>query len=320
MSINNNEISIRGAKSSDMEQLGRIMSSGYHSSYEGILDARYLKSITDSSAAEMMKAFWLNPGAEVLVAVRERIAGTAQDHSGDASPDEVLGFASGAPSAEVLGAFSLEKMFVREDAHGSGIDRDLVLAMGRLAAGQGYPQMTVDVYRGDDRAERFYNELGAKRAKEYYLTIEGFPVASKLLIWDDITVFTEDEEGFVTYDEFRDMVSETLDELPDGMFKDLSGGVIVDERAPVPDYAAGNDISTLGLYTAGPHGRQIIIYYGSFAKSFAHLSHDALLERIRETVRHEFRHHMEFLAGMHGRDTLEAEDKRQMKEYLNRKR
>ena len=41
-----------------------------------------------------------------------------------------------------------------------------------------------------------------------------------------------------------------------------------------------------------------------------------LKDRLRDVVRHEFRHHMENLGGVYGRDSLEYEDKVQLRQYL----
>lgn len=116
---------------------------------------------------------------------------------------------------------------------------------------------------------------------------------------------------------FKLYVADLLDELPAPFFHELSGGVIVQEGEKRSPYARGDDLYILGEYSVGSHGRQVILYYGSFRRLFPHLEGDALKDRLRETVRHEFRHHMEFLAGMHGSESLEAEDERQMRAYLD---
>jgi hypothetical protein len=41
-------------------------------------------------------------------------------------------------------------------------------------------------------------------------------------------------------------------------------------------------------------------------------------EQIAHTIKHEFRHHLENLAGIHGKDSLEAEDRKQYYEYINK--
>ena len=41
-------------------------------------------------------------------------------------------------------------------------------------------------------------------------------------------------------------------------------------------------------------------------------------KKIREVIRHEFRHHLEHLAGVHNSESLEAEDARELAEYKRR--
>ncbi|MBR4360421.1 MAG: hypothetical protein IKP32_07370 [Clostridia bacterium] len=118
--------------------------------------------------------------------------------------------------------------------------------------------------------------------------------------------------------EFRRIVSELLDELPEEFFRELSGGVIVSEAAVLPDYARGDDLYTLGQYQIFSGVRQIIIYKGSFDR--VHPDADAEQARaiLRGVLRHEFRHHLEFLSGIHDDSSLEAQDKREKRLYLLR--
>ena len=109
-----------------------------------------------------------------------------------------------------------------------------------------------------------------------------------------------------------------MDELPAEFFRDLSGGVIVSEAAVIPDYARGNDICTLGLYRIFSGVRQIIIYKGSFDRVYPNAGTEEAREILRGVLRHEFRHHLEYLGGIHGPSSLEAEDKREKRAYLAR--
>ena len=117
-------------------------------------------------------------------------------------------------------------------------------------------------------------------------------------------------------EEYREIVSELLDELPAAFFRDLSGGVIVSQAAPVPEYAHGNDLYTLGLYKVFSGVRQIILYKGSFDRVYPEADGSEARTILRGVLRHEFRHHMEYLAGIHGPSSLEAEDRREKRAYL----
>ncbi len=121
----------------------------------------------------------------------------------------------------------------------------------------------------------------------------------------------------ISIQEFRDIVSELLDEFPEEFFRNLSGGVLVSEAVVVPDYAQKNDLYTMGQYSICSGIRQIILFKGSFDR--VHPSADADEARVilRGILRHEFRHHLEFLGGIHNRSSLEAQDERDKQEYLH---
>lgn len=124
----------------------------------------------------------------------------------------------------------------------------------------------------------------------------------------------------LTTAEYKQIVSELLDELPEAFFRKLSGGVIVSEDFVIPDYAKGNDLYTMGLYRTYSGVRQIILYKGSFDRVYPNAGIEEAKTILRGVLRHEFRHHLEFLGGMHNSESLEAEDEREKLAYLDRHR
>ena len=117
-------------------------------------------------------------------------------------------------------------------------------------------------------------------------------------------------------EEYKKIVAELLDELPAAFFRELSGGVIVSEALVIPDYARGNDLYTLGQYQVYAGMRQIVMFKGSFDRLYPHADAAEARELLRDILRHEFRHHIEFLGGLHNSSTLEAEDARRKQAYL----
>ena len=61
----------------------------------------------------------------------------------------------------------------------------------------------------------------------------------------------------------------------------------------------------------------IHIYYGSFMRLYGTLDPGALKERVRKTVLHEFRHHLETMAGENG---LAVQDALELADYRRRRR
>ena len=122
----------------------------------------------------------------------------------------------------------------------------------------------------------------------------------------------------ISIEEYRNIISELMDELPKEFFRDLSGGVIVSEALVIPDYARADDLYTLGQYQVASGIRQIIMFKGSFDRAYPRADAARAKELLRGILRHEFRHHLEFLGGIHNRSSLEAQDEREKQAYLLR--
>lgn len=122
----------------------------------------------------------------------------------------------------------------------------------------------------------------------------------------------------ITTEEYRGIISDLLDELPEAFFRELTGGVILSEALVIPDYTRGNDIYTLGQYQVCYGLRQIVMFKGSFDRLYPQVDAEKAREILRGVLRHEFRHHIEFLGGIHNSASLEAEDERQKQAYLAR--
>ena len=122
----------------------------------------------------------------------------------------------------------------------------------------------------------------------------------------------------ISTEEYRAIVSELMDELPEAFFRKLTGGVIMSEAVVVPDYARGDDLYTLGQYQVYYGVRQIVMFKGSFDRLYPQVDVAEAREILRGVLRHEFRHHIEYLGGIHNASSLEAEDAQKKRAYLAR--
>jgi hypothetical protein len=118
--------------------------------------------------------------------------------------------------------------------------------------------------------------------------------------------------------EYKRIIEELLDELPEAFFRELSGGVIVSEARVIPDYARDGDLCTMGEYRVAYGMRQIVMYKGSFDRVYPRADAAQAKELLRGVLRHEFRHHLEHLGLVHNSSSLEAEDEREKQAYLSR--
>lgn len=131
---------------------------------------------------------------------------------------------------------------------------------------------------------------------------------------------TERQKGknkmMIDIDKFEQVLDDLAAELPDCFFERLNGGIIVSDEAKVHPDSRADDLYILGEYRHSlALGRDIVIYYGSFVRTFGDLPFVMLKNQMRKTLRHEFRHHVESLSGEHD---LEVEDGRHIVEYLAR--
>lgn len=119
----------------------------------------------------------------------------------------------------------------------------------------------------------------------------------------------------ITIDEMQELLDEIAEEFPAEFFRELSGGIVLARRAK---RGGEEGLFTLGEYThGGGLGRHIVLYYGSFLRVHSGLSRSRMKAQLRETLKHEFTHHLESLAGV---KDLEIEDEKQLEQYKRRRR
>lgn len=122
----------------------------------------------------------------------------------------------------------------------------------------------------------------------------------------------------ISLEDFQQVIADLLDELPEEFFRELTGGVVVSEAVLIPDYAQADDLYTMGQYSFFSGVRQIVIYKGSFDHVHPNADAAEAKEILRGVVRHEFRHHLEVLGGIHNESSLEAQDARDKQAYIAR--
>lgn len=116
--------------------------------------------------------------------------------------------------------------------------------------------------------------------------------------------------------EFEEILEELVNELPQGLLETLNGGIIIEEDIMYHPESKEDDLICLGAYMRNMLGYSIIMYYGSFMEMFWDLPHEEFKEKIRQTLYHEFTHHIEFLSG---EKDLEVSDNKYLKKYKERK-
>jgi len=117
-------------------------------------------------------------------------------------------------------------------------------------------------------------------------------------------------------EEINNMLDEIAAELPDGVFRDLNGGVSLLAETKKSKNDPDGNLYTLGEYRRDQMGRYINIYYGSLMKVYGNSSHKKIRKHLRDVLVHELTHHLESLAGDR---SLEIKDEMNLFDYFNRK-
>lgn len=119
---------------------------------------------------------------------------------------------------------------------------------------------------------------------------------------------------FPHIDIIQSMLDEIAESIPQDLYAHLNQGIVLLPQAKTHPRAKAGNLYILGEYTRGQTGRGIRIYYGSFRATYPYLEGEALKERLRETLIHEFRHHWESMAR---ENDLELEDRQKLNLYLD---
>ncbi len=122
----------------------------------------------------------------------------------------------------------------------------------------------------------------------------------------------------LTLEETEQALKALVEDLPEEIFMELNGGVLLREETKLHPRRQADDLYILGEYYVDRiFGRYIVIYYGSMEAVFRHESDQVFLRELEQVLKHELTHHLENRAGE--RD-LELEDERLLLHYLARHR
>lgn len=123
----------------------------------------------------------------------------------------------------------------------------------------------------------------------------------------------------LSFEQVQEYLTQVADDLPDEIYSDLSGGVILLPETMESPKSVNGDLFVLGQYHYDPCGlgRYVTIYYGSFCHLFSAMGDNFWRVKLREVLHHELIHHLESKAGD---KSLVRQDERDYEEYLDRTR
>lgn len=122
---------------------------------------------------------------------------------------------------------------------------------------------------------------------------------------------------FPSIEEVEILLEEIAEEIPKEFFKELNKGIILLPQYKLhPESRSTDKLYIMGQYTRDFSGRHITIFYGSYKRVYGKISMERLRKKLRDTLLHEFTHHLESLAG---EDGLVIKDKTFLQKYRNKK-
>lgn len=122
-------------------------------------------------------------------------------------------------------------------------------------------------------------------------------------------------DNFPSIDEIHNILDNIAEEIPNEFFKELNEGIVLLPQYKYhPESRSTRPLYIMGEYSRSQTGRNIKIYYGSFKKVYKGQSEGYIYDRLKETLLHEFTHHLESLAGEKG---LEIKDAIDLEKYRN---
>ena len=125
-------------------------------------------------------------------------------------------------------------------------------------------------------------------------------------------------DNFPSIEEIHVMLDEISEEIPVEFFGKLNEGIVLlPQHKNHLESKTDNKLYIMGEYRKSITGRNIVIYYGSFEKVYSGISESSLRQKLKDTLLHEFTHHIESLAGEKG---LEIKDAQSMIKYRNKRR
>lgn len=120
----------------------------------------------------------------------------------------------------------------------------------------------------------------------------------------------------MTLEETEAALHKIVDSLPEEVFVELNGGVLLKEEFKLSENRLADDLYVLGEYRhEHVFGRYIVIYYGSLRRVYGHLPTERYFEELERVLKHELTHHLENRA--RERD-LEVDDARSLLHYYAR--
>ena len=169
-----NIVNIREANAEDMELIANLYVINWKKTYVGLLPDNFLNGLTVNDG--------INKWQEYLTKEKHRIFVAYEN-------ENFLGFSACKEDEELKNCLYLDSLHVSESSRGKGVGTKLINTVGSYAYIKGYEHMSICIVKGNDKAKRIYEKMGAKHYKDFIDYFGDTESNSEKLIWNNLNCF-----------------------------------------------------------------------------------------------------------------------------------
>ena len=163
-------MNIREANAEDMELIANLYVMNWKKTYVGLLPDNFLNGLTVNDG--------INKWQEYLTKEKHRIFVAYEN-------ENFLGFSACKEDEELKNCLYLDS----ESSRGKGVGTKLINTVGSYAYIKGYEHMSICIVKGNDKAKRIYEKMGAKHYKDFIDYFGDTESNSEKLIWNNLNCF-----------------------------------------------------------------------------------------------------------------------------------
>ena len=167
-------MNIREANAEDMELIANLYVMNWKKTYVGLLPDNFLNGLTVNDG--------INKWQEYLTKEKHRIFVAYEN-------ENFLGFSACKEDEELKNCLYLDSLHVSESSRGKGVGTKLINTVGSYAYIKGYEHMSICIGKGNDKAKRIYEKMGAIHYKDFIDYFGDTESNSEKLIWNNLNCF-----------------------------------------------------------------------------------------------------------------------------------
>lgn len=163
---------IRKANKNDIVTISKIYIDSRRRTYKNILPSDYLNSLTYAQAGKKWTEYLENNNNVIFI------------HLDDTGT--ITSLAASKPYKHIKKCLYLDSLHVSPEFQNKGVGKSLIIKTTEFALENGYDSMTISILRGNNKAEKIYQYLGAVYLNDFINYFDNTSAMSTVFIWKDL--------------------------------------------------------------------------------------------------------------------------------------